>query len=140
MSCIPSSSNSLADCTTHPIHCNSRMPQRHDSNLLFCAIMLKNTSVPFVLRNEINFAAKSWLWRFFQGNIKIKRIYYVTGLNHNISSVGQFCDADLEVAFQKSTVLLEIHQGNTYYPTRRTDLYTIFTQETTSLTPHLSHG
>ncbi|GJS35775.1 hypothetical protein Tco_0534157 [Tanacetum coccineum] len=33
-----------------------------------------------------------------QGTITIKRVYYVEGLNHNLFSVGQFCDADLEVA------------------------------------------
>nr|GEV34019.1 hypothetical protein [Tanacetum cinerariifolium] len=38
-----------------------------------------------------------------QGNVTIKRVYYVKGLNHNLFSVGQLCDADLEVAFQKST-------------------------------------
>ncbi|GJZ20324.1 retrovirus-related pol polyprotein from transposon TNT 1-94 [Tanacetum coccineum] len=38
-----------------------------------------------------------------QGNITIKRVYYVEGLNYNLFSVGQFCDADLEVAFRKST-------------------------------------
>nr|GFB44303.1 integrase, catalytic region, zinc finger, CCHC-type, peptidase aspartic, catalytic [Tanacetum cinerariifolium]GFB44319.1 integrase, catalytic region, zinc finger, CCHC-type, peptidase aspartic, catalytic [Tanacetum cinerariifolium] len=38
-----------------------------------------------------------------QGNIIINRVYYVEGLNHNLFSVGQFCDADLEVAFTKST-------------------------------------
>ncbi|GJR25975.1 retrovirus-related pol polyprotein from transposon TNT 1-94 [Tanacetum coccineum] len=37
-----------------------------------------------------------------QGNITIKRVYYVEWLNHNSFSVGQFCDADLEVAFRKS--------------------------------------
>ncbi|GJS99795.1 retrovirus-related pol polyprotein from transposon TNT 1-94 [Tanacetum coccineum] len=31
-----------------------------------------------------------------QGNIMIKRVYYVEGLNHNLFSVGQFFDADLE--------------------------------------------
>nr|GEW53754.1 hypothetical protein [Tanacetum cinerariifolium] len=31
--------------------------------------------------------------------ITTKRVYYVEGLNHNLFSVGQFCDADLEVAF-----------------------------------------
>nr|GEU80657.1 hypothetical protein [Tanacetum cinerariifolium] len=31
-----------------------------------------------------------------QGNVTIKRVYYVRGLNHNLFSVGQFCDADLE--------------------------------------------
>ncbi|GJZ12219.1 hypothetical protein Tco_0547449, partial [Tanacetum coccineum] len=34
-----------------------------------------------------------------QGTITIKRVYYVEGLNYNLFSVGQFCDADLEVAF-----------------------------------------
>ncbi|GJW83597.1 hypothetical protein Tco_0156742 [Tanacetum coccineum] len=34
-----------------------------------------------------------------QGNITIYRVYYVEGLNHNLFSVGQLCDADLEVAF-----------------------------------------
>ncbi|GJY19197.1 hypothetical protein Tco_0390688 [Tanacetum coccineum] len=38
-----------------------------------------------------------------QGSVTIKRVYYVEGLNHNLFSVGQFCDADLEVAFRKST-------------------------------------
>nr|GEV14759.1 copia-type polyprotein [Tanacetum cinerariifolium] len=38
-----------------------------------------------------------------QGTVTIKRVYYVKGLNHNLFSVGQFCDADLEVAFRKST-------------------------------------
>ncbi|GKA59245.1 retrovirus-related pol polyprotein from transposon TNT 1-94, partial [Tanacetum coccineum] len=38
-----------------------------------------------------------------QRYITIKRVYYVKGLNHNLFSVGQFCDADLEVAFWKST-------------------------------------
>ncbi|GKE57171.1 hypothetical protein Tco_1496356, partial [Tanacetum coccineum] len=37
-----------------------------------------------------------------QGNITIKRVYYVEWLNHNSFSVGQLCDADLEVAFRKS--------------------------------------
>ncbi|GJR84662.1 hypothetical protein Tco_0155447 [Tanacetum coccineum] len=32
-----------------------------------------------------------------QGNVTIKRVYYVEGLNHNLFSVGQFCDADLEL-------------------------------------------
>nr|GEW33177.1 retrovirus-related Pol polyprotein from transposon TNT 1-94 [Tanacetum cinerariifolium] len=31
-----------------------------------------------------------------QGNITINMVYYVEGLNHNLFSVGQFCDADLE--------------------------------------------
>ncbi|GKB36922.1 retrovirus-related pol polyprotein from transposon TNT 1-94 [Tanacetum coccineum] len=47
-----------------------------------------------------------------QGNITIKRVYYVECLNHNLFSVGQFCDADLEVAFRKSTCFVRDLQGN----------------------------
>ncbi|GJX21545.1 retrovirus-related pol polyprotein from transposon TNT 1-94 [Tanacetum coccineum] len=32
------------------------------------------------------------------GNVVISRVYYVEGLGHNLFSVGQFCDADLELA------------------------------------------
>nr|GFB02550.1 Gag-Pol polyprotein [Tanacetum cinerariifolium] len=31
-----------------------------------------------------------------QGAVTIKRVYYLKGLSHNLFSVGQFCDADLE--------------------------------------------
>nr|GFA43491.1 putative reverse transcriptase domain, ribonuclease H-like domain, aspartic peptidase domain protein [Tanacetum cinerariifolium] len=47
-----------------------------------------------------------------QGNIMINRVYYVEGLNHNLFSVGQFWDADLEVAFKKSTCFVRDLQGN----------------------------
>nr|GFB42509.1 integrase, catalytic region, zinc finger, CCHC-type, peptidase aspartic, catalytic [Tanacetum cinerariifolium] len=35
------------------------------------------------------------------GNVTISRVYYVEGLEHNLFSVGQFCDSDLEVAFRQ---------------------------------------
>ncbi|GJR15750.1 hypothetical protein Tco_0798402 [Tanacetum coccineum] len=47
-----------------------------------------------------------------QGNITIKRVYYVKGLNYNLFSVGQFCDADLEVAFRKSICYIRDLKGN----------------------------
>nr|GEU77356.1 hypothetical protein [Tanacetum cinerariifolium] len=40
------------------------------------------------------------------GNIVISRVYYVEGLGHNLFYVGQFCDADLEVAFRKNTCFI----------------------------------
>ncbi|GJY38372.1 retrovirus-related pol polyprotein from transposon TNT 1-94 [Tanacetum coccineum] len=40
------------------------------------------------------------------GNVVISRVYYVEGLGHNLFSVGQFCDADLEVAFRKNTCFI----------------------------------
>nr|GFA02182.1 integrase, catalytic region, zinc finger, CCHC-type, peptidase aspartic, catalytic [Tanacetum cinerariifolium] len=47
-----------------------------------------------------------------QGTITIKRVYYVEELNHNLFSVSQFCDADLEVAFWKSTCYIRDLKGN----------------------------
>ncbi|GJR95008.1 retrovirus-related pol polyprotein from transposon TNT 1-94 [Tanacetum coccineum] len=35
-----------------------------------------------------------------QGNIMIKRVYYVEGLNHNLFSVGQFCDGGIGLQFR----------------------------------------
>nr|GFB61368.1 integrase, catalytic region, zinc finger, CCHC-type, peptidase aspartic, catalytic [Tanacetum cinerariifolium] len=57
-------------------------------------------------------------------------------LNHNLFSVGQFCDADLEVAFRKSTCFVKDLQGNDLLiGNRGSDLYTISLQESTSSTP-----
>nr|GEZ53701.1 retrovirus-related Pol polyprotein from transposon TNT 1-94 [Tanacetum cinerariifolium] len=47
-----------------------------------------------------------------QGAVTIKRVYYVEGLKHNLFFVGQFYDADLEVAFRKSTCFFRDLQGN----------------------------
>ncbi|GJX17299.1 hypothetical protein Tco_0218131 [Tanacetum coccineum] len=45
------------------------------------------------------------------GNITISRVYYVEGLGHNLFSVGQFYDSDLEVAFRKHTCFVRNLEG-----------------------------
>nr|GEV20422.1 hypothetical protein [Tanacetum cinerariifolium] len=71
-----------------------------------------------------------------QGAITIKRVYYVEGLNHNLFSVGQFCDADLEVAFRKSTCYIRDLKGNDLLKgSRGTDLYLIILQDINSPNP-----
>nr|GEW90003.1 retrovirus-related Pol polyprotein from transposon TNT 1-94 [Tanacetum cinerariifolium] len=66
-----------------------------------------------------------------QGAITIKRVYYVKGLNHNLFSIGQFCDADLEVAFRKSTCFIRDLKGNDLLTgSRGTNLYSIKLQDT----------
>nr|GEW92201.1 retrovirus-related Pol polyprotein from transposon TNT 1-94 [Tanacetum cinerariifolium] len=65
--------------------------------------------------------------------VTIKRVYYVEGLNYNLFSVGQFCDADLEVAFRKSTCYIRDLKGNDLLTSSRgTDLYSITLQDTSS--------
>ncbi|GJZ97335.1 integrase, catalytic region, zinc finger, CCHC-type containing protein [Tanacetum coccineum] len=39
------------------------------------------------------------------------RVYYVEGLGHNLFSVGQFCDSDLEVAFRKHSCYVRDTDG-----------------------------
>ncbi|GJS54694.1 hypothetical protein Tco_0628056 [Tanacetum coccineum] len=69
-------------------------------------------------------------------NITIKRVYYVKGLNHNLFSVGQFCDADLEVAFRKSTCYIRDLKENDFLTgSRGTDLYSITLQDTSTPNP-----
>ncbi|GJW70579.1 hypothetical protein Tco_0127496 [Tanacetum coccineum] len=61
-----------------------------------------------------------------QGNVIISRVYYVEGLRHNLFSVGKFCDADLEVAFQKNTCFIRNLEGvDLLSGSRDTNLYTI---------------
>ncbi|GKB68998.1 hypothetical protein Tco_0930410 [Tanacetum coccineum] len=70
-----------------------------------------------------------------QGNVTIKRVYYVKGLNNNLFSVGQFYDADLEVAFRKATCFVRYLQGKDLLTgTRGYDLYTITLHESSSPT------
>nr|GEY95727.1 retrovirus-related Pol polyprotein from transposon TNT 1-94 [Tanacetum cinerariifolium] len=45
------------------------------------------------------------------GSMSIKKVYYAEGLGHNLFSVGQFCNKDLEVAFRKSTCFVRNEDG-----------------------------
>ncbi|GJW61709.1 retrovirus-related pol polyprotein from transposon TNT 1-94 [Tanacetum coccineum] len=45
------------------------------------------------------------------GNVTISWVYYVEGLGHNLFSVGQFCDSDLEVAFRQHTCFIRDLEG-----------------------------
>nr|GFA15221.1 retrovirus-related Pol polyprotein from transposon TNT 1-94 [Tanacetum cinerariifolium] len=66
-----------------------------------------------------------------KGAVTIKRVYYIEGLNHNLFSVSQFCDADLEVAFRKSTCYIRDLKGNDLLTgSRGMDLYSITLQDT----------
>ncbi|GKA97979.1 retrovirus-related pol polyprotein from transposon TNT 1-94 [Tanacetum coccineum] len=78
----------------------------------------------------ILFIVESGCTKHMTGNLKLLCNFVEKFL------VGQLCDADLEVAFRKSTCFVRDLQGN-YLLTgnRGSDLYTISLQETTSSTP-----
>nr|GFB30758.1 retrovirus-related Pol polyprotein from transposon TNT 1-94 [Tanacetum cinerariifolium] len=82
---------------------------------------------------EKTICANSWLWRFGSWKYHDQHGYYVKGLNHNLFSLGQFCDADLEFAFRKSTCFVRDLQGNDLLTGNRgSDLYIISLQKLTS--------
>ncbi|GJX40459.1 retrovirus-related pol polyprotein from transposon TNT 1-94 [Tanacetum coccineum] len=60
------------------------------------------------------------------GNVTISKVYYVEGLGHNLFLVDQFCNADLEVAFQKNTCFIRNLKGvDLISGSRHTYLYII---------------
>ncbi|GJV15433.1 hypothetical protein Tco_1360756, partial [Tanacetum coccineum] len=64
------------------------------------------------------------------GNIKISQVYYVEGLGHNLFSVGQFCDSDIEVAFRKHTCYIRDLEGvDLLKGSRGSNLYTLSLEE-----------
>ncbi|GJT71184.1 retrovirus-related pol polyprotein from transposon TNT 1-94 [Tanacetum coccineum] len=70
------------------------------------------------------------------GNILITRVYFVEGLGHNLFSVGQFCDLDLEVAFRMNTYFVKNLEGvDLLKGNRTTNLYTINLHEMASASP-----
>ncbi|GKE28569.1 integrase, catalytic region, zinc finger, CCHC-type containing protein, partial [Tanacetum coccineum] len=70
------------------------------------------------------------------GNVTISRVYYVEGLGHNLFFVGQFCDADLEVAFRKNTCFIRNLEGvNLLFGSRDINLYTISLDDMLTTSP-----
>ncbi|GJY51981.1 retrovirus-related pol polyprotein from transposon TNT 1-94 [Tanacetum coccineum] len=60
----------------------------------------------------------------------ISSVYYVEGLGHNLFSVGQFCDSDLEVAFRKHTFYVRDTDGvELIKGSRGSNLYTILVKD-----------
>nr|GFA82717.1 integrase, catalytic region, zinc finger, CCHC-type, peptidase aspartic, catalytic [Tanacetum cinerariifolium] len=70
------------------------------------------------------------------GNILITRVYFVEGLGHNLFSVGQFCDSDLEIAFRRDACFVRNLEGvDLLKGDRSTNLYTINLHEMASASP-----
>ncbi|GKA46138.1 retrovirus-related pol polyprotein from transposon TNT 1-94 [Tanacetum coccineum] len=78
-------------------------------------------------------------FRVYTSHVKLKKTEVEEQPRNSVflnKTIGQFCDADLEVAFRKSTCFVRDLQGNDLLSGNRgSDLYTISLQETTSSTP-----
>nr|GFA84875.1 retrovirus-related Pol polyprotein from transposon TNT 1-94 [Tanacetum cinerariifolium] len=70
------------------------------------------------------------------GNMTISRVYYVEGLGHNLFSVGQFCDSDLEVAFRQHTCFICNLEGvDLLTGSRGNNMYTLSLQDMMASSP-----
>nr|GEW24408.1 Gag-Pol polyprotein [Tanacetum cinerariifolium] len=91
-----SESNSHPDCVNGDNACTS--------NSLEPKIKRFPNSTSLLDRNDhvaviLGFGDLQW------GNILITRVYFVEGLGHNLFSIRQFCDSDLEVVFRRNACL-----------------------------------
>ncbi|GKF24999.1 integrase, catalytic region, zinc finger, CCHC-type containing protein, partial [Tanacetum coccineum] len=83
-----------------------------------------------------HFAAITGYDDYVQGNITVFHVHYVEGLGHNIFSVGQFCDGDLEVAFPSKTSYLRNLEGDDLLiGVRESNLYTISISDMAASSP-----
>ncbi|GJV65118.1 integrase, catalytic region, zinc finger, CCHC-type containing protein [Tanacetum coccineum] len=73
---------------------------------------------------------------YVQGNITVSHVYYVEGLRHNLFSVRQFCDGDLEVAFRSNTCYVPNMKGdNLLTGAHEFNLYTISISDMVASSP-----
>ncbi|GJZ37092.1 hypothetical protein Tco_0583283 [Tanacetum coccineum] len=73
------------------------------------------------------------------GDSVISRVYYVEGLGHNLFSVGQFCDSDLEVAFRKHSCYVRDTDGvELIKGSHGSNLYTISVEDMMKSSPIFS--
>nr|GEW07114.1 integrase, catalytic region, zinc finger, CCHC-type, peptidase aspartic, catalytic [Tanacetum cinerariifolium] len=74
--------------------------------------------------------------RFPNSTSLLGRVYFVKGLGHNLFSIGQFYDLDLEVAFRRNACFVRNLEGvDLLKGDRSTNLYTINLYEMASASP-----
>nr|GFA65093.1 retrovirus-related Pol polyprotein from transposon TNT 1-94 [Tanacetum cinerariifolium] len=136
---ISSESESHSDCSNGDNACTSnhlepkitRFPNYTSllgrlSKFVYGTVRFGNDHVAAIL----GFGDLQW------GNILITRVYFVKGLGHNLFSVGQFCDSDLEVAFRRNACFVRNVKGvDLLKGDRSTNLYTINLHDMASASP-----
>ncbi|GJU94057.1 retrovirus-related pol polyprotein from transposon TNT 1-94 [Tanacetum coccineum] len=94
-------SNGDNACTSNPSEPTNKRFPNSTSFFLAGTVRFGNDHVAAIL----GFGDLQW------GNILITRVYFFEALGHNLFSVGQFCDSDLEVAFRRNTCLVRNLEG-----------------------------
>nr|GEV73579.1 putative reverse transcriptase domain-containing protein [Tanacetum cinerariifolium] len=125
-------SNGYNACTSNPLEptikwfSNSTLFLDRLSKFVYGNVRFVNDHVVAI----IGFGDLQW------GNILITRVYFVESLGHNLFSVGQFSDSNLEVAFRRNTYFVRNLEGvDLLKGIFTTNLYTINLYEMDSASP-----
>ncbi|GKE60780.1 retrovirus-related pol polyprotein from transposon TNT 1-94, partial [Tanacetum coccineum] len=102
----------------------SRKPRKSKTNV---PVNKSKSSKLFSVKFRNDHVAKILGYGDYQiGNVMVSRVYYVEGLGHNLLSVGQFCDSNLEVAFHQHTCFIRNLEGvDLLTGSRGNNLYTL---------------
>ncbi|GKA99830.1 retrovirus-related pol polyprotein from transposon TNT 1-94 [Tanacetum coccineum] len=107
-------------------HWGSNFPNSPSSSVFKC----RSYKSSFVRFGNDHFGAIMGYGDYVIGDSVISRVYYVEGLGHNLFSVGQFCDSDLEVAFRKHSCYVRDTDGvELLKGSRGSNLYTISVED-----------
>nr|GFA73297.1 putative ribonuclease H-like domain-containing protein [Tanacetum cinerariifolium] len=125
----------IAGCLNRPLVFGLRLLQAHDRRSLSAHQFCLKVFGTVKFRND--HVAKIMGYGNYQiGNVTISRVYYVEGLGHNLFSVGQFYDSDLEVAFRQHTCFIRNLEGvDLLTGSRGNNLYTLSLQDMISSSP-----
>ncbi|GKC13170.1 retrovirus-related pol polyprotein from transposon TNT 1-94 [Tanacetum coccineum] len=85
----------------------SNFPNSSSSSVFKC----RSYRSSFVRSGNDHFGAIMGYGDYVIGDSVIYRVYYVEGLGHNLFSVRQFCDSDMEVAFRKHSCYVRDTDG-----------------------------
>nr|GFA45007.1 integrase, catalytic region, zinc finger, CCHC-type, peptidase aspartic, catalytic [Tanacetum cinerariifolium] len=119
---------------------NKKVPNKMEPNNSLGSSS-SNVPSPIIACRLSNSSSGTWTpimgYEVYQiGNVTISRVYYVEGLGHNIFSVGQFCDSDLEVAFRQHTCFIRNLDGvDLLTGSRGNNLYTLSLQDMMASSP-----
>ncbi|GJZ66321.1 hypothetical protein Tco_0623017 [Tanacetum coccineum] len=92
-------------------HLRNNKSNLKQENWVDSSISSKRTFIGIIKFGNDHFGAIMGYEDYVISDSVISRVYYVEGLGHNLFSVGQFCDSDLEVSFKKHSCYVRDEDG-----------------------------
>nr|GEX92500.1 integrase, catalytic region, zinc finger, CCHC-type, peptidase aspartic, catalytic [Tanacetum cinerariifolium] len=102
--------NNKSSHTDHPLVFGLWLFKTYDEGSLTAKNFVKKFIETVRFEND-HFGAIMGYGDYVIGDSVISRVYYVEGLGHNLYSVRQFCDSDMEVAFRKHSCYIRDMDG-----------------------------